>query len=297
MGNANLGAQSSNAPLPGGAIANVSISDAELAANAVTAAKIASGAVTAGKVATGAIAVADLAAAVQALLVPAGAIVAYGGTTAPTGWLLCNGDPYDPSLYPNLFAAIGNGYGGTSGSPLRPDFRGRVPYGLTSTGILSARANNDGVEEASRTPAHSHTTPSHQHSVPAHYHGMGSGATLNISSSGSHGHSGTANEGGGHSHNMGARNSFNQGTTTLNGIALATADFDSSAAMRSGGSHTHTLTVNDASHTHGAGNFGGVIGLVNGGVDGNGSMTSGPASPSTNSSIVPYGVANYIIKF
>jgi len=177
MGNANLGAQSSNAPLPGGAIANVSISDAELAANAVTAAKIASGAVTAGKFAAGAVAVADLAAAVQALLVPAGAIIAYGGTTAPTGWLMCDGDFYDPDLYPNLFAAIGNGYGGTLGSPLRPDFRGRVPYGLTGSGILAARSNNDGVALASRTPAHTHTTPSHQHSVPAHSHGMGAGAT------------------------------------------------------------------------------------------------------------------------
>lgn len=51
MGNARVGAQDSNAPLPGGAIANTSISDAELAADAVTTAKIASNAVTSDKIA------------------------------------------------------------------------------------------------------------------------------------------------------------------------------------------------------------------------------------------------------
>jgi len=293
MGNANLGAQSSNAPLPGGAIANVSISDAELAANAVTAAKIASGAVTSGKFAAGAVTVADLAAAVQALLVPAGAIIAYGGTTAPTGWLMCNGDPYDPALYPNLFAAIGNGYGGTVSNPMRPDFRGRVPYGLTSTGILSARGNTDGVAEASRTPAHTHTTPSHQHSVPAHYHGMGSGATLNISSSGSHSH--TIDNESGHTHGYSASlggKTITQGTGATTGVMNAFLD-----AGTTGGGSSHGHGCQDASHTHGSSNFAGVIGLVNGGVNGNGSMTSGPASPSTNSSTLPYGVANYIIKF
>lgn len=61
MGNARVGAQDSNAPLPGGAIANTSISDAELAADAVTTAKIAADAVTTAKIATDAVTTAKVA--------------------------------------------------------------------------------------------------------------------------------------------------------------------------------------------------------------------------------------------
>ena len=49
--------------------------------------------------------------------------------TAPTGWLLCNGDAVSRSTYADLFAVIGTTFGVGDGSTTFnvPDFRGRVP--------------------------------------------------------------------------------------------------------------------------------------------------------------------------
>jgi microcystin-dependent protein len=40
----------------------------------------------------------------------------FAGTTAPTGWVLCNGATYTNSTYPNLVAVIGTTFGGTPGT-------------------------------------------------------------------------------------------------------------------------------------------------------------------------------------
>ena len=45
-----------------------------------------------------------------ASVVPAGGIAAYGGVTAPNGWLLCDGSYFQRSEYPQLFAAIGQAF-------------------------------------------------------------------------------------------------------------------------------------------------------------------------------------------
>jgi microcystin-dependent protein len=42
-----------------------------------------------------------------------GMIMPYGGTTAPAGWLLCNGTSYSTTTYSALFAVIGYTYGGS----------------------------------------------------------------------------------------------------------------------------------------------------------------------------------------
>src|SRR5262252_2175272 len=44
-------------------------------------------------------------------VLPAGMIVDFGGATAPTGWLLCDGSAVSRTTYATLFAAIGTGYG------------------------------------------------------------------------------------------------------------------------------------------------------------------------------------------
>lgn len=59
---------------------------------------------------------AQLAAAVQALFVPTGAMMPYGGTAAPTGFLLCNGLAVSRSTYSALFGIIGTAYGSGDGS-------------------------------------------------------------------------------------------------------------------------------------------------------------------------------------
>jgi len=42
---------------------------------------------------------------------PIGSIVPYGGSTAPSGWLLCDGSELLKANYPDLYAAIGDDYG------------------------------------------------------------------------------------------------------------------------------------------------------------------------------------------
>jgi len=62
---------------------------------------------------------------------PAGLVVSYGGVSAPTGWLLCNGAEIDRTTYADLFTAIGVNYGVGNGSTTfaLPDTTGRVIAG------------------------------------------------------------------------------------------------------------------------------------------------------------------------
>lgn len=47
---------------------------------------------------------------------PIGAILAFGGATAPAGWLLCQGQAISRTTYAALFAVIGTAYGAGDGS-------------------------------------------------------------------------------------------------------------------------------------------------------------------------------------
>lgn len=47
---------------------------------------------------------------------PLGAIAAFGGDTAPTGWLICDGSAVSRITYADLFAVIGTKYGSGDGS-------------------------------------------------------------------------------------------------------------------------------------------------------------------------------------
>lgn len=49
-------------------------------------------------------------------LVPTGCVAAFAGTTAPTGWLKCDGSAISRTTYAALFAAIGTKYGTGDGS-------------------------------------------------------------------------------------------------------------------------------------------------------------------------------------
>lgn len=57
-----------------------------------------------------------------------GMITMYGGTIAPSGWLLCNGTGYSTTIYPALFAVIGYSYGGSGGTFNVPSLSGTVRY-------------------------------------------------------------------------------------------------------------------------------------------------------------------------
>lgn len=101
----------------------------------------------------------------ETVVVPVGTINAYGGTTDPPGWMICDGRALSSVDYPRLFAAIGTSFGdgsanGDGNSPPPhpqgrqydfnlPDMRGRFARGLDTTGQnrdpdLSSRTNIQG---------------------------------------------------------------------------------------------------------------------------------------------------------
>lgn len=61
----------------------------------------------------------------QRLGVPPGTVIAFAGSQAPNGYLLCDGRQLDIIRYSDLFRAIGTIYGGNGTSKFKlPDFRG-----------------------------------------------------------------------------------------------------------------------------------------------------------------------------
>lgn len=111
----------------------------------------------------------SLAAAVAKALVPVGTILATGRSSAPDGYLLCNGAAVSRTTYKALFEAIGTTYGSGNGSTTfnLPDLRGRVPVGVDGTaGRMSA---NDELGKSGGEERHKLTEaemPSHSHGPP-----------------------------------------------------------------------------------------------------------------------------------
>lgn len=71
----------------------------------------------------------------------AGSIQVWPGSTAPEGWLLCNGQAVSRTTYANLFSVLGTAYGQGNGSTTFnvPDLTGRVPVGSNSTYPLASK--------------------------------------------------------------------------------------------------------------------------------------------------------------
>lgn len=205
-------------------------------------------------------------------LIPAGSVITTAASAAPTGWLLCDGTAVSRTTYATLFASIGTVYGAGDGSTTFnvPDLRRRTPTGVGASDTIG---NSDGVAYASRSATQAHT-------VPAHYHGMGTGADLNITSSGG---GTTGNDSPDHTHNIGFTTNINSAWTIT---GSGTAGYNITGTTTTTGAsarHTHSTP----NHTHPSGNIAGRVGLVTGGVDGNATMTSGAGQ---------YIYMNYIIK-
>ncbi|MDB4311897.1 phage tail protein [bacterium] len=96
---------------------------------------------------------------------PAGMIVPYAATTAPSGWLLCDGSAVSRTTYATLFALVSTTFGIGDGSTTFnvPDMRGRVAIALDNLGGGSADVITDteadslgGTEGDENTQSHSH---------------------------------------------------------------------------------------------------------------------------------------------
>ncbi len=236
---------------------------------------------------------------------PAGSIVMYGGAAAPSGWSLCNGAAVSRAGFAALFAIVGETFGVGDGVTTfnLPDLRQRFPLGKAASGTGVTLGSTGGSID-------------HTHTVPAHYHGVGTGADIAISSSGSHLHAIDHNHppsptlsDGDHNH-FTVKNITDSSNTALSSstsIARSSTVYDpytlhggasnpTFGLTSTGGAHTHTFDMpayvgnsTSVAHTHITGDFTGRIGLVTGGVSGNAAMTSGTQNP-------PYQTVNFIIK-
>jgi len=92
-------------------------------------------------------------------------LIAY--STPEEGWLLCNGQAVSRTTYAALFAKLGTTWGaGDSSTTFNvPDWRDRVPVGVSGTKALGSTGG-----AATANLAHTHTGPSHVHTGPNHRH-------------------------------------------------------------------------------------------------------------------------------
>ncbi len=155
---------------------------------------------------------------------PVGAVTAYWGTTAPLGWLLCDGAAI-PAQYPLLIGLVG---------PNTPNLKGKVIVGIDAAQTEFDALGETGGAKTTTTammPAHDHGGATLADG--AHNHGGTTGGQSN-----NHGHTFTAGLGGGDIGLTAGASNYNlleQGKTT------AGVDAD----------HTHTYTTSGASsHTH-----------------------------------------------
>lgn len=101
-------------------------------------------------------------------LIPPGSMMMWGGDTAPTGWLLCNGAQLNTATSPDLFAVLGYKFGGSGTTFYLPDMRSRFPVGA-QPGVLKGdlgdfETGSSGSAPGASDPgrlAHRHT-----HTIP-----------------------------------------------------------------------------------------------------------------------------------
>jgi len=133
----------------------------------------------------------------QEVLGMAGEMRLFGGSAAPSGWLLCQGQAVSRVTYAALYNIIGTIYGEGNGSSTFnvPDLQDRVPIGKSGSRAL-------GSTGGSETAAHTHAGPNHTHQQGAHRHqemtdadGGYGGGNRQVQASGAAGHNDTGDGG------------------------------------------------------------------------------------------------------
>lgn len=166
--------------------------------------------------------------------IPAGIITQFGGSVAPSGWLICDGSAISRTnaAYTRLFSAIGTTYGVGDGSTTFniPNLKGRVPVGFDATQVeFDALAETGGAKTHTLSigefPSHTHIQDSHNHTQNSHTHLQDA-------------HTHTQNA---HTH---VQNSHNHGQDAHNHSQNA---HNHVIYMQTGsaGSHSHTYTFDD----------------------------------------------------
>lgn len=178
-----------------------------------------------------------------ASILPAGIIWEYGGTTAPTGWLLCNGAAVSRTTYAALFAVLGTAYGVGDGSTTfnLPDRRGRFGVGVDGT---YTRGSTGGAASGTTSSAGSHN-----------HTGLTGSTAISVAQMPSHTHTASVNDPG-HRHalnggNLGSGSTGYGGAPGNNSLGefASTGISVSNSSTGGGAGHDHSIST-DGTHTH-----------------------------------------------
>ena len=218
--------QLGNAAVTTAKILDGNVTSAKINSNAVIESKIQNNAVTTNKIADDAVTSTKLDPAI--IFVPTGTITAFGGSTAPTGYLECNGQ--STSGYAALAAVVGSNV---------PDLRGQFVRGWANNGSIDAgRTIRSSQDEDFKEHTHSST------SAADHTHTINNGGTHNHGMSGSGDHQ--------HSYN---RTGFRGDYSSSSGFTVyGTSEYGTATGWA--GNHAHTI-YNNGDHNHSMGAAGG----------------------------------------
>lgn len=95
-----------------------------------------------------------------------GMIYMYAGSTAPSGYLICDGSAVSRTTYSALFSIIGTAYGSGDGETTFnvPNMSGRVSVGVSRNYALASVGGSESVSLiANDLPPHVHEVPQHGH--------------------------------------------------------------------------------------------------------------------------------------
>lgn len=164
--------------------------------------------------------------------IPSGCIIPYGGTTIPSGWLLCDGSSISTDTYPDLFNAIKYTYGGSGSSFNLPNLTGRMPLGVSESHVLGTTGGDETVTLTTDQ------MPSHNHPI-----------SCNLSNAGVHEHNMASNDVSGNNRGYVSTSAFRDGAYGYGSTGTDSYGYNgntyyvSTNFMETAGEHTHTLTA------------------------------------------------------
>ena len=142
---------------------------------------------------------------------PTGAVVCFGKSSLPSGFIFCDGSAVSRTTYADLFTAIGTSFGSGDGSTTFnvPDLRGRVPAGKdnmggTSANRLTSAVSGSTLGASGGSQVHTLSTSemaSHNHTVTISGQNQVSGGHARLGGTGSTSSKSTGSKGSNGSHN------------------------------------------------------------------------------------------------